>query len=207
MFSFRYEININLKYMFKLDLKIALRSLWKNKGYTLINVGGLAIGLASCMILLLYVAYEWSYDRQFTNFDKTYVVYNNAETSTQTFSWAWTPNGMADEVKNKIPGVTYTSHSTYPQEQLISNGEKNFKKKAVYTDPSFLKIFDYKLIKGNPNTVLTNVNSVILTETMAKNLFGDEDPINKMVKLENSEVLRLKRDKDIPKTAAFSSTI
>ncbi|MGY0035469.1 ABC transporter permease [Pedobacter sp. NJ-S-72] len=56
--------------MFKLDLKIALRSLWKNKGYTLINIGGLAIGLASCMILLLYVAYEWSYDRQFTNHDK-----------------------------------------------------------------------------------------------------------------------------------------
>lgn len=177
--------------MFRLDLKIALRSLWKNKGYTLINIGGLAIGLASCMILLLYVAYEWSYDKQFTNYDKTYVIYNNSKTSTQTFSWAWTPGAMADEVRSKIAGVAYSSHSTYPQEQLISNGEKNFKKKAIYTDPSFLKIFDYKFIKGNPNTVLTNINSVILTKTMARNLFGDEDPINKTVKLLNTEVLKV----------------
>jgi putative ABC transport system permease protein len=190
--------------MFKLDLKIALRSLWKNKGYTLINVGGLAIGLASCMILLLYVAYEWSYDRQFTNFDKTYVIYNNMKASTKTFSWAWTTNGMADEVKNKIPGVAYTSHSTYPQEQLISNGEKNFKKKAVYTDPSFLKIFDYRLIKGNPNAVLTNINTVILTRTLAKNLFGDEDPINKMVKLENTELLKVEAViDDVPKNSSI----
>ncbi|MBB5623761.1 ABC-type antimicrobial peptide transport system permease subunit [Pedobacter cryoconitis] len=190
--------------MFKLDLKIALRSLWKNKGYTLINIGGLAIGLASCMILLLYVAYEWSYDRQFTNFDKTYVIYNNAKTSSQTFSWAWTPNAMADEVRNKITGVTYASHSSYPREELISNGEKNFKKKSVYTDQSFLKIFDYKFLKGNPLTALANVNSVILTETMAKNLFGDEDPINKTVKLEGTEVLKVEGViEDVPKNSTI----
>ncbi|MBB6499382.1 ABC transporter permease [Pedobacter cryoconitis] len=190
--------------MFKLDLKIALRSLWKNKGYTLINVGGLAIGLASCMILLLYVSYEWSFDRQFTNFDKTYVVYNNAKTNTQTFSWAWTPNAMADEVRSKISGVLYASHSTYPDEQLISNGEKNFKKKAIYTDPSFLKILDYKFIKGNPKTVLTNVNSVILTRTLAKNLFGDEDPINKTVKLNNTEALKVEAViEDVPKNSSI----
>lgn len=190
--------------MFKLDLKIALRSLWKNKGYTLINVGGLAIGLASCMILLLYVAYEWSYDRQFTNFEKTYIIYNNVKTTTKTFSWAWTPNAMADEVRSKITGVAYASHSSYPQEQVISNGEKTFKKKAVYTDPSFLKIFDYKIVKGNPNTLLTNINSVILTESMAKNLFGDEDPINKMVKLQNTEVLKVEAViQDVPKNSSI----
>ncbi|RAJ32893.1 ABC transporter permease [Pedobacter cryoconitis] len=190
--------------MFKLDLKIALRSLWKNKGYTLINVGGLAIGLASCMILLLYVAYEWSYDRQFTNFDKTYVVYNNVKTNTKTFSWAWTPNAMADEVRSKIPGVAYVSHSSYPQEQVISNEEKSFKKKAVYADPSFLKIFDYKIIKGSSNGVLTNINSVILTETMARNLFGNEDPINKMVKLQNTEVLKVEAViEDVPKNSSI----
>jgi putative ABC transport system permease protein len=190
--------------MFTLDLKIALRSLWKNKGYTLINVGGLAIGLASCMILLLYVAYEWNYDRQFTNFDKTYIIYNNAKASTQTFSWAWTPSAMADDVRDKIPGVIYTSHSSYPQEELISNEEKKFKKKAVYADQSFLKIFDYKIIKGNPNTILTHINSVILTETLAKNLFGDEDPINKMVKLENTDILKVEAViEDVPKNSSI----
>ena len=81
--------------MFKLNLKIALRNLWKNKGFSLINIGGLAIGLASCMILLLYVAYEWSYDKQFKNNDKTYVVYQSVVANGKTFSWSWTPNVMA----------------------------------------------------------------------------------------------------------------
>jgi len=74
-------------------------------------MGGLAIGLASCMILLLYVKNEWSYDRQFTNYDKTYVVYNNIKASGKIFSVTVTPNAMAEEIKTKIPGVVYTSHS------------------------------------------------------------------------------------------------
>ncbi|WP_158796112.1 ABC transporter permease [Pedobacter sp. L105] len=190
--------------MFKLNLKIALRSLWKNKGYTLINVGGLAIGLASCMILLLYVAYEWSYDRQFKNFDKTYIVYHNLKTNTETFSWAWTPGVMANEVKTKIPGVAYASHSSYPREDMVSNGEKNFKKNAIYADPDFLKIFDYKFIKGNPGTALKNVNSIILTKTMAKALFGEEDPINKTVKLQYKEVLKVEGViEDLPKNSSI----
>nr|WP_294875982.1 hypothetical protein [uncultured Pedobacter sp.] len=83
--------------MFKLNLKIALRNLWKNKGFTLINIGGLGIGLASCMILLLYVAYEWGYDKQFTDFDKTYIVYNNQKSPTETFSFPDTHVVLAPE--------------------------------------------------------------------------------------------------------------
>nr|WP_068890246.1 ABC transporter permease [Pedobacter panaciterrae] len=190
--------------MFKLNLKIALRNLWKNKAYTLINVGGLAIGLASCMVLLMYVAYEWSYDKQFKDYDKTYVVYNNTKANTQVFSWAWTPGVMANEVKEKIPGVAYASHSTYPYDQLISNGEKKFKKSVVYAEPSFLKILNYKFIKGNPDKVLKEVNSVILTETMAKNLFGDEDPINKTVKFNNKYILKVEAViEDIPANSSI----
>jgi len=63
--------------MFKLNLIIALRNLWKHKGYSLINIGGLAIGLASCLMLLLYVNYEWSYDKQFKNIDRIYGVCKN----------------------------------------------------------------------------------------------------------------------------------
>ena len=185
--------------MFRLNLKIAWRNLWKNKVYTLINVGGLAIGLASCMILLMYVAYEWSYDKQFEDYDKTYVVYNNSKANKQVFSWAWTPGVMANEVKEKIPGVAYASHSTYPNDQLISYGERKIKNSAVYADPSFLKILNYKFIKGNPDKVLREVNSVVLTEIMAKKLFGDEDPMNKIVKLNNNQALKVEAViEDIP---------
>ncbi|WP_214225478.1 ABC transporter permease [Pedobacter sp. B4-66] len=177
--------------MFKLNVKIALRNLWKNKGFTLINIGGLGIGLASCMILLLYVAYEWGYDKQFTNHDKTYVVYQNAPANGKIFSWAWTPNVMAQEVAAKIPGVKYASHSTYPSGKLISVGENKLNTRAVFADPSFVKILDYKFIKGNPDEVLKGVNTIILTKSFAKKLFGNDDPINKILKLENQDVLKV----------------
>jgi putative ABC transport system permease protein len=177
--------------MFRLNLKIALRNLWKNKGFSLINIGGLAIGLASCMILLIYVAYEWSYDKQFKNHDKTYVVYQNVVASGKTFSWAWTPNVMANEVQEKIPGVKYASHSTYPRTNLITVGDKRLSSKVVFTDPNFLKILDYKFIKGNPAQVLNDINTIILTKSFAEKLFGNEDPVNKTVKFENQEVLKV----------------
>lgn len=177
--------------MLRLNLKIALRNLWKNKGFSLINIGGLAIGLASCMVLLLYVAYEWSYDKQFKNHDKTYVVYQSVVASGKTFSWPWTPNVMANEVQEKIPGVKYASHSTYPRPNLITVGDKRLSSKVIFTDPNFVKILDYKFIKGNPAQVLNDINTIILTKSLAEKLFGNEDPINKTVKFENQEVLKV----------------
>ncbi|KQC01684.1 ABC transporter permease [Pedobacter sp. Hv1] len=177
--------------MLKLNLKIALRNLWKNKGFSLINIGGLAIGLASCMILLIYVSYEWSYDKQFKNHDKTYVVYQSVVASGKTFSWPWTPNVMANEVQEKIPGVKYASHSTYPRPNLITVGDKKLSSKVIFTDPNFVKILDYKFIKGNPSQVLNDINTIILTKSFAEKLFGNEDPINKTVKFENKEVLKV----------------
>jgi putative ABC transport system permease protein len=190
--------------MFKLNFKIALRNLWKNKGYTLINVGGLAIGLASCMILLLYVAYEWGYDRQSKNVEDTYVVYNHMPNNTGILSYAWTPGRLAATLKEEIPGVKLASHSTYPSDELATYKDNSVKKSAVYADPDFVKIQDYKFIKGNPDRVLKEVNSVILTESMAKTLFGDEDPLNKTIKLNNENGLKVEAViADIPKNSSI----
>jgi putative ABC transport system permease protein len=177
--------------MFKLNLKIALRNLWRNKGFTLINLGGLAIGLASCMILLLYVAYEYGYDKQFTDYDKTYVLYNNQKTASETFSFMAFPGKLKDEIKEKVPGIAKVSRLSYPEPMLVSYNQNNFKMNAVFGDPDFLKMFDYKVLKGNSNTFLNSVDGVILTETLAKNLFGNEDPINKVIKLDNKENLKV----------------
>lgn len=175
--------------MFKLNLKIAIRNLWKNKAYTLINVGGLAIGLASCMLLLLYVAYEWSYDKYTEGNDRTYVVYSHVKNADDLVSYAWTSAIMAPYLTSTMPEVAYASHSTYPQELLITNLDKSFKKPGVFADPAFLKIFPYKMIKGNKDQVLKSPNGIILTEKFAKILFGNEDPIHKTVKLSGKELL------------------
>ncbi|MBO9675828.1 MAG: ABC transporter permease [Sphingobacteriaceae bacterium] len=177
--------------MFKLNLKIALRNLWRNKGFTLINLGGLAIGLASCMVLLLYVAYEWGYDKQFTNYDKTYLVYNNQKTAKETFSFLAVPGLMENEVRSKVPGVSKVGRLSYPEYKMLSYHQNNFRKSAAFADPDFLKMFDYKVLRGNPNTFLKNPDGVILNETLAKNLFGNEDPLNKVVKLENNLSLKV----------------
>jgi len=177
--------------MFKLNLKIALRNLWRNKGFTLINLGGLAIGLASCMVLLLYVAYEYGYDKQFTDYGKTYLVYNNQKTAKETFSFLAVPGLMENEVRSKVSGVSKVGRLSYPEYKMLSYHQNNFKKSAVFADPDFLKMFDYKVLKGNPNTFLKNPDGVILSETLAKNLFGNEDPLNKVVKLENNLSLKV----------------
>lgn len=191
--------------MFKLNLKIALRNLWKNKGFSLINIGGLAIGLASCMVLLIYVAYEWSYDKQFTNNDKTYVVYQSVVANGKTFSWAWTPNVMAKEVQEKVPGVKYASRSTYPRTKLITVGDKKISSKVVFADQYFTKILDYKFIKGNPKQVLKDVNTIILTKSFAEKIFGNGDPINKTVKLENQYVLKVEAViEDVPANSSIN---
>ena len=177
--------------MFKLNLKIALRNLWNNKGFTLINLGGLAIGMACCMILLLYVAYEYGYDRQFKNIDKTYVAYTNMEANGKIFSWAWTPGLLAPNLAENTPDVAYAARSTYPSSQLISNGDIKIKGICVFADPSFLKILDYRFIDGNQESALKNINSVILTKSLAEKLFGKKNPVNQVLKLDNKEPLKV----------------
>jgi putative ABC transport system permease protein len=190
--------------MFELNFKIALRTLWKHKGYTLINVGGLAVGLASCMVLLLYVAYEWGYDKQFSNYDKTYVVHLNSKSSDQVLTYGYTPGIMASEIREKVPGVDFASRSSYPDDLLLSYKQKNVKKGAVYADPSFLKILDFRFIKGDRQIALNNPNSVVLTESIAETLFGTEDPINKTVKFQNTEVLLVEAViEDVPKNSSI----
>jgi putative ABC transport system permease protein len=189
--------------MFKLNLKIALRTLWKNKGYTLINVGGLAIGLASCMILLIYVAYEWGYDKQFTDYENTYVVYNNQAANGKVFSFDATPGKLAEEVKAKIPGVKQVARMFYTEQRLISLNQKGFKKECTFADPAFFEIFDYKVLKGNPETFLKSPQSVVLTATLAKALFGNEDPMGKSLKLDNKEELKVEGViEDLPKNSS-----
>lgn len=175
--------------MFKLNLKIALRNLWKNKGFSLINIGGLAIGLASCMILLLYIVYELGFDKETKNYNTTYVAYTNMEANGKVNSWAWTPGLLAPALKEKFADVVNTSRSSYPYANLISYGEKKIKNHAIFADPSFIKILGFEFLSGSEERALQNINAVILTKSLAQKLFGNENPINKTVKFDNTEPL------------------
>ncbi|WP_431292178.1 ABC transporter permease [Pedobacter sp. P26] len=177
--------------MFRLNLKIALRNLWRNKGFSLINIGGLALGLASCMLLLLYISYEFGFDKQFKNYSTTYIAHTNMKANSKVHSWAWTPGLLAPELKEKYAGIVNAARSTYPFEQLISYKDIKIKNRGLFADPSFLKILDYKFLSGNAASPLKDINSVILTQSLSRKLFANENPVGKIVKLDNKDGLKV----------------
>ena len=178
--------------MFKLNLKIALRNLWKNKGFSLINIGGLAIGLACSLMLLLYVNYEWSYDKQYENIDDIYFAKLNLKVNGNIATTGAVPYKLAGSVMQEIPGIKRASRIYGDQgTKLFSSNENKFKLKSLYVDASFIEILKYKFLFGNAASALSNPNSLILTTTTATKLFGKENPIGKSLKWDNLKVLQV----------------
>jgi len=177
------------------NLKIAFRNLLKYKGFSLINIGGLAIGMTCCLMLLLYVNYEWSYDKQFRNIDRIYAVCKNYKASGETLTYGATDDALPQllgpaSVQN-IPQVEYASRIARRWGILFNYAQNSYKRNVYFVEPSFLKILDYHFIKGNPATALTDPNAILITESTAKSLFGTTDPIGKSVKLDNRKYLHV----------------
>jgi len=173
--------------MFKLNFKIALRNIWKNKISSLINISGLAIGLAACLLLLLYVAYEWDYDRQTIDPSNTYKILMNSKGAHGeiTHTDGNTNNVIAPLLKLEYPGIIAASRISFGSKKLIANGQKSLKRAASFADPDLLKIFDYNFISGNVRLSMATPNSIIISESTAKQLFGTIDVLNKVVRYDN----------------------
>ncbi|WP_316827773.1 ABC transporter permease [Pedobacter miscanthi] len=173
--------------MFRLNLKIALRNLWKNKVSSFINVIGLAIGLAACLTLLLYVTYEWNFDKQAKNSADVYTTMTNIPGDngkiSGTFEGSTTAFGPV--IKQGLPELKYMARMDYGGKNLIANGQNAFKRQSKFAEPDILKMYDYEFIQGNENTALSSPNSVILTESTAKILFGTTDVLNKSVRFKD----------------------
>ncbi|MBG6233838.1 ABC-type antimicrobial peptide transport system permease subunit [Pedobacter sp. CAN_A7] len=175
--------------MLALNFKIALRNIRKNPGFSIINIGGLAIGLASCMMLLLYVNYEWSYDKQFKDIDRIYFAQLNLKLGSNIITLQATPNGLAGTAAQEIPGIEVASRISDPENKLFSYQQQKIKLSFTYVDPTYLQIFDYTFLKGDQATALKQPNSVILTESAANKLFGFEEPIGKSLLWDNRKTL------------------
>lgn len=179
--------------MFRLNLKIALRNLWRNKTSSVINIIGLAIGLSACLLLLLYVNYERNFDRHFKDADKIYQVMTNFQDAAgKITSTGVSPgNGIAMAIKAKIPEVDVITRIGGGDKSLIANQQNVFKRMDLFADPEILKVFNYEFITGNPNTALNTPNSIVLTQETAKLLFGTTDVLNKIVRYKNTNDLKV----------------
>ncbi len=171
--------------------KIAFRNLWKNKGFSVINITGLAIGMASAMLLLLWIYDELSYDRFHEKKDRIYEAWNRAEFSGEMHCWNTTPKILARTLEHDFPEVEFAVRVNWPSSFLFSVGEKRLMVQGNIVDSSFLDMFSFPLLKGNPHTALNDMHSIAITEKLSRKLFGNEEPIGKLIKIDNKETFRV----------------
>lgn len=164
--------------------KIAWRNITRHKAFAAINIAGLAIGMASSIFILLWVQNELSYDRFHKNANEIYRIIGNAG----DFKAAITPAAMAPELQAKIPAIKNSTRTTQFSLDIFEVGTRRFEEKRVlYADSTFLQVFSFHLVKGNPATALSRIDGVVITEDMAKKYFGNEDPMGKIMKRNNNE--------------------
>ncbi len=164
-------------------LKVAFRKLWSHKTFSFINIIGLAIGMTACFLIYLYVTFELSYDTFHTKADRIYRIVADIKTPTEIIhgngpSWPVAPN-LKDEFPEVESFVRLSGDNL-----LIRKGDIKFQEEnALYADSAFFHVFDFKLLKGNPETALRDPLSVVFSETAAKKYFGQTNPIGQTLLL------------------------
>ncbi|MGZ8554352.1 MAG: ABC transporter permease [Chitinophagaceae bacterium] len=173
--------------MFINFFKIAWRNLQRNKAFSFINISGLAIGMAAAILILLWIQHEVSYDNFHAKKDRLYQVWNRYTMDGKTGCWNNTPKPMALAISQDYPEVEKTARVNFLPPVKIALGDKQFYGRGRIVDSSFLEMFTFPLVKGNAATALNDVSSIVLTEKLAKSIFGDDDPLGKILKLDNAD--------------------
>jgi putative ABC transport system permease protein len=164
--------------MFKNYLKIAFRNLWKHKVFSMINILGLTVGLTAGFLIFLYVSFELSYDNFHSKANRIYRVVADIKTPTEVIKAGGPSWAVPHHVKLEFPEVEQSVRIAGDDNLLIRKGDvKYMEKNVMWADSAFFKVFDFKLIKGNPEKALTDPFSIVLSETTAKKYFGKEDPV------------------------------
>jgi putative ABC transport system permease protein len=186
-------------------IKTAWRNIKKHPGFSLINAGGLTLGIASCLLLLLYVSYHLSYDRQFKNLDNVYIIENNQPGDGKIYTFAATPRLLASSIKTEVPGVVQSVRVlSYGASGLLTYNNNSFKKAGLFADAGFFSIFSYHFIEGNPLNAIKQPNSIVITKTLAQTLFGNKEPMGKTIIRNNKSPLMVSGVIDnVPANATF----
>jgi len=168
--------------MFKNYFKIAFRNIWKSKGYAFINILGLSVAFCVSVFLFLTAYFQLTFDNFHQDRDRifqTYIISNELEKADKASSM---PFPLTPALKSEFPEIESVARVVDGSNVVEYNG-KYFDKQIKFTDPDFLKIFSFPLIKGNKETALQDLSSIIISENMAKAVFGKEDPIGRQLQL------------------------
>ncbi|GAC1300567.1 MAG: hypothetical protein NVSMB24_01470 [Mucilaginibacter sp.] len=192
--------------MIKNYIKTAYRSLLKNKGFTILNLLGLSLGLASCLLIILYVADELSYDRYNTKVDRIYRVNEDLKLGENNVNYAVCMPPLAQALKNDFPYVENTVRikTVWPKHAKIGDNSISVNG-FVFADPSLFDVFTLPMVSGDPKTALAEPNSVVITESTAKKYFENTAAIGKLIVVNDNTLLKVTGViKDIPKQSHFN---
>ncbi|HWN88384.1 MAG TPA: ABC transporter permease [Chitinophagaceae bacterium] len=176
--------------MFKNYLKISWRNLIQNKVYSFINITGLAIGLAVCMLIVLYVGHEYSYDRFHKNAERIFSVKSKIKLGNDSLYLTQLPYTTPVELQQTEPSVEAFLRVRQEREAIIQNNQepslKFAENKFFFADANFFTFFSFKLQRGNKDQVLQNPFSVVISQNIAKKYFGEKDPVGKTIRYNNT---------------------
>ena len=191
--------------MFKSFVVFAWRNLWKSKGFSAINIIGLAIGMASAIIILLWMQNEVSFDRFHEKGDRIYAVWSRTKLDGKITCFNNTAKPLARTLEKDLPEVEQAARVNWSGSPIFSVGDKKLSIRGNMVDSNFLQIFSFPLIEGNPHTVLNDPYSIVITEQLAIKLFGKkEDVVGKVIRINNTDNLKVSGIlKNLPNNTQF----
>lgn len=185
--------------MFGNYFKVAWRNLFRNKGFSVTNLLGLSIGMTCSILILLWVQDELNFNKSQKNYKQIYQVMANRDFNNEIFTDPNMVLPLAQSIKNEIPQVKNVVVTTYPSPINMAYKDLILKKTGLTASDQFFNLFTVEFIAGNAATALSDPSSIVLTQTTAKALFANEDPINKVIKIDNERDARISAVvKDLP---------
>jgi len=187
------------------NLSIALRQFRKNKGFAALNIIGLAMGIASCLLIVLYVTDERSYDKYNVNADRIYRIDHEVKFGGNHLQLAQAPADLGPEIVRQFPQVEQYTRFAWHDPIVIKKGTENLRElKVVYADSSLFDVFTLPMLAGNPHTALVAPRTVVITAAAARKYFGNDNPLGQSLLINNNDSYTITGIiKDIPATSHF----
>jgi len=198
------ETNVNQYDMVKSYFKVGWRNMLRSKGYSAINISGLAIGMTVALLIGLWVFDELTFDKHFNNYDRIVQVMQHQTYNGQVGTQVANPAVMAEEIRNVYGSdFKHVLQSSWNNNHTLTFGEKIFSKTGSYFEPGVVDMLSLNIIHGTKDG-LKDMNSILLAESVAKSYFGEEDPINKMLRLDNEIDVKVTAVyEDLPENTSF----
>jgi putative ABC transport system permease protein len=186
-------------------VKVIVRNLSRYKGFSFINVSGLAIGMASAILILLWIQNEISYDQFHEKKDRIYLLYNRAMFDGKLECWPGMPMVMAPVLKADYPQVEEVSRLNGVGPFVLNAGDRHFEANGLIVDSGFLKIFSFPLVKGQIEQALNSPRSMVITEKFAEKIFPGEDAMGKVIRIDSNAYFKIEGIvKTLPNNTTFN---